>query len=73
MLQTLADIMRVGRAPDQLLEYSDVKLCPNTGEPIELELLPPKIKFLFIIGAVHLILRQASKANFLFRHGQFGK
>lgn len=44
-------MLRFGRAPNDLLEYSDVKLCPNAGETKELERLPPKVKFLLIIGA----------------------
>ena len=51
LLQTLADIVRAAKAPEPLLEYSDVQHCQNVLEPVELERLPPKIKFLIIIGA----------------------
>ena len=52
VVQTLADMLRMGQAPEQLLEYSDVASCRNANEPAarDLEQLSAKIKFLIVIG-----------------------
>ena len=45
-------MLRIGQAPEQLLEYSDVAVCRNASEPAasDLEKLHLKIKFLMVIG-----------------------